>query len=95
MQSTCSQVEPKFYQSKVNNRIVTEGSAASYFCNATIPVSSYLEWKNLDNKTVPIIKLVTPLTLYDTYDLCQASTHSWDAISLFIRNSTVHNPEGL
>ena len=86
----------------VNRRttdFVAEGNTAYYICNATIPVSSFLVWKREDNKTVPAMKLITPLNsiAHDMNNLCQAYAKDRysETISLTINNSSLYTLEGL
>ena len=93
------QITPNFHHKMVNRRtteFVAEGNTTYYICNATVPVSSFLVWKREDNKTVPAIKLITPLNsiAHGVNELCQAYTFS-EAISLTIKNSTLYTLESL
>ena len=96
------QIEPTFHDVKINSQtteVITEGDTAYYICNATVPVSSFLVWKRLDNKIVPTMKLTTSVNsiAHDVSDMCQTYTQERlsEAMSLIINNSTLYTVEGL
>lgn len=97
------QIKPNFqYITAVNSRAQTteyiaEGITTYYICNATIPISSFVLWRRLDNKTVPTMKHVTPLNsvVHNVNDLCQTYEEDRDTISLTTSNSTLYTSEGL
>jgi hypothetical protein len=93
------QVEPTFHHEKVNSQTtesIAEGKTAYYICNATIPVSSFLAWKGRDNKTVPTMKLITPLNsiTHDVTNMCQTYAQEWLS-EMIINNSTMYTTQGL